>query len=96
MIAAVGRNDQSIEIDDIYAERVAHCVWDDLLREADEVNRLHTDIAESVDFVCATWSEASRSAFGPSLVSRGPRKPGRQGPGLVAQPVVDAYQVERR
>jgi len=49
LIAAVGRHDKSIEIDDIYAERVAHCVWDDLLRETDEVNRLQTGIVESVD-----------------------------------------------
>jgi hypothetical protein len=49
LIAAVGRNDQSIEIDDIYSERIAHCVWDDMARETDEVSRLRIGIAESVD-----------------------------------------------
>jgi hypothetical protein len=49
LIAAVGRNDKSIEIDDTYAGRVAHCVWDDLLRETDEISRLQTGIVESVD-----------------------------------------------
>jgi hypothetical protein len=49
LIAAVGRNDESIEIDDIYAERVAHCVWDDLAQETDEIDRLQTGIVESVD-----------------------------------------------
>ena len=49
LIAAVGRNDNSIEIDDIYTERVAQCVWDDLAQEIDEVNRLQTSIVESVD-----------------------------------------------
>ena len=49
LIAAVGRHDESVSVDDFFAERVAHCVWDDLLRDADEVNRLRTGIAESVD-----------------------------------------------
>jgi hypothetical protein len=68
LIAAVGRHDKSIEIDDIYAERVAHCVWDDLLRDADEVNRLRTDIAESVDcrvrYVQRSVEKRHRAEFG--------------------------------
>src|SRR5262249_5808820 len=49
LIAAVGRNDETVSVDDIFTERVSHCVWDDLLRESDELSRLRIGIAESVD-----------------------------------------------
>src|SRR5215467_12073044 len=50
LIAALSRNDESISIGDVFTERVAHCVWDDLLCERDEIARLRTGIVESVDF----------------------------------------------
>jgi hypothetical protein len=49
LVAALGRNDESIAVDAIFTERVSHCVWDDMLHEADEVDRLRTDIMEGVD-----------------------------------------------
>jgi hypothetical protein len=49
LIAALGRDDELVSVADIYAERVPHCVWDDLLGETDEIGRLRTDIIESVD-----------------------------------------------
>jgi hypothetical protein len=49
LIAALGRDDELVSVDDIFAERVPHCVWDDLLGETDEIRRLRTDIIESAD-----------------------------------------------
>ena len=86
----MGRNDQSIEIDDIYAERVAHCVWDDLAQETDEINRLHIGIAESGDSrvrnVPRSVEKLIQAKFGLSWTRGSLAAKVRE---LVAQPVVD-------
>ena len=49
LIAALGRDDELVSVDDTFTERVPHCVWDDLLGETGEIGRLRTDIIESID-----------------------------------------------
>ena len=94
LIAALGRNDQSIEIDDIYAERIVHCVWDDLAQETDEINRLHTGIAESVDCrvrdVQRSVEKLIQAKFGLSWIRGSLASKVRE---LVAQPVVDRIKL---
>jgi hypothetical protein len=50
LVAVLARGYDWIYVDDEFTERVSHCVWDDTLREQDEINFLKDYDRSSVDY----------------------------------------------
>ena len=49
LVAVLARGQEWFEVDEEFTERVPHCVWDDTLREEDEISLLGERLLECID-----------------------------------------------
>jgi hypothetical protein len=94
LVAALAREYEWIEVDDVFTERVSYCVWDDLRREGSEITRsLREAPSKSIDGRVRSVQRLAEASIQHRLGLRKGVKHAARAWNLIASPTLESVQI---